>query len=112
MAQKNRQNQIDDCCTSKPKYKQIAYLDNNDNNKAMSNRRDESSVVLIRQENTYPQSEQVDDQISETLEEDWYEYASQDDDTPGTNDNEQQENDQEGGHFSFYLSLLTGNCVL
>jgi hypothetical protein len=89
-------NQIDDCCTSKSKYKQIVYLDNN---KAMSNRR-ESSVVLIRQKNAYPQSEQVDDQVNETLEEDSYDYPSQDD---GTNYYEQQENDEEGGHFSYLV---------
>jgi hypothetical protein len=88
-------NQIDDCCTSKSKYKQIVYLDNN---KAMSNRR-ESSVVLIRQKNAYPQSEQVD-QVNETLEEDSYDYASQDD---STNYYEQQENDEEGGHFSYLV---------
>jgi hypothetical protein len=65
----------------------------------MSNRR-ESSVVLIRQKNAYPQSEQVDDQVNETLEEDSYDYPSQDD---GTNYYEQQENDEEGGHFSYLV---------
>jgi hypothetical protein len=65
----------------------------------MSNRR-ESSVVLIHQKNAYPQSEQVDDQVNETLEEDSYDYPSQDD---GTNYNEQQENDEEGGHFSYLV---------
>ncbi len=74
----------------------------------MSNR--ESSVVPIRYENAYSQSEQVG-QVSETpnKQEDLYEddYPSEDYDTPGTNYNEQQESDyyEEGTTSSKILSL-------